>query len=493
MRIYKEITDKGIEMMLKENRIFKYMMCAFFLTSVLILPTISQPMAAPYTYPEPDPPSIDLGETDAFTTRSQPQAPLSIQEWTMHKTADNRHPDGNEQQLLWLMNRARANPSQEGYWLAHTGNPDVENAITYFGVNTTILQNEFDGYDAKPPAAFDVRLYNAAHAHSLELIRRDDQDHDGQFDLIDTAGFHFRAARGNVFSYMENALQGHAAFNIDWGYDGGDGSGMQNPRGHRLAIMSIDNDYTNVGLAAVAESDSNTSVGPLVATGNFCKADTGYTDHHNRFIVGTVWQDANDNDQYDPGEGMGGITVMPGSGTYYAVTADGGGYAFPVTSTGTYDVTFSGNAITVAVVRTVSVASEDSILLDLNYTGGNTTEPQAITDPASEVTTAAVNLNGTVYTNGHETNYYFQYGTTTQYGSSTATETVSSDSAVTAVINELTLNTTYHFRLVATNNEGTSFGSDRTFQTVAPSAPNASSSGGGGGGGCFITTAGNYR
>lgn len=477
-------------MILKENCIFKHMVCALFWMGVLILTPLSEPAAAQNFFPEPDPPQIDLGDPGTFTTRSQPQAPLSLQEWTFHKTADNQHPDGNEQQLLWLMNRARANPAQEGHWLAHTGVSDVEKAIAYFGVNTTMLQNEFDGYDAKPPAAFDVRLYNAAKAHSQDLISRNAQDHDGQFDLIDTAGFHYQAARGNVYSYMDNALYGHAAFNIDWGDDEGDGSGMQNPRGHRLAIMSTDNDYTNVGLAAVAESDPNTEVGPLVATGNFCKANTGYADHYNRFIVGTVWQDINDNDQYDPGEGMADITVMPDSGPYFAVTADSGGYALPVASTGTYDVTFSGSGITEAVVRTVTVASEDSILLDLNYTSsGNTTEPQAVTDPASAVTTAVANLNGTIYTNGRETNYYFRYGTTTQYGTSTTTETVSSDSVVTAVINGLTPNTTYHFRLVATNQEGTSFGSDRTFQTVSPSAPNASSSGGGGGG-CFIITTG---
>ncbi|MEZ4663138.1 MAG: hypothetical protein R2911_36785 [Caldilineaceae bacterium] len=31
--------------------------------------------------------------------------------------ADNLHPDGNEQQLLWLNNRACANSAQEGIWL----------------------------------------------------------------------------------------------------------------------------------------------------------------------------------------------------------------------------------------------------------------------------------------------------------------------------------------------------------------------------------------
>ena len=83
---------------------------------------------------------------------------------------------------MWLMNRARANPPAEGVWLATSTDPDIADGRNYFSVNTTVLQNEFNGYSAKPPAAFDVRLYNAAKAHSDDLIARDAQDHNGQFD-----------------------------------------------------------------------------------------------------------------------------------------------------------------------------------------------------------------------------------------------------------------------------------------------------------------------
>jgi hypothetical protein len=63
----------------------------------------------------------------------------------------------------------------------------------------------------------------------------------------------------------------------------------------------MDGEYTNVGLAAIAESSSATDVGPLVVTGNFAQAAT-YTDHYNIFLVGTVWHDANSDGDYDPGE-----------------------------------------------------------------------------------------------------------------------------------------------------------------------------------------------
>ncbi len=263
---------------------------------------------------------------------------------------------------MWLMNRARANPTAEGEWLASETNQDVAYGRTYFQVDLGILRSEFAEIEAKPPAVFDIRLYNAALAHSLDLIARDAQDHDNQFERIEDAGFHYTRARGNVFSYARNGLNAHAAFNIDWGGDD-DGTGMQNPRGHRLAIMAVDGDYTNVGLAAVPEKDATTQVGPVVVTGNYCKADAGSTDHFNIFLVGTVWQDTNGNGRYDPGEGIGGISVTPDQGTYFAITGPAGGYGFPIDA-GSYTVTFRGSALVDDVVRQVSVGA-GSVLLDL--------------------------------------------------------------------------------------------------------------------------------
>ena len=53
--------------------------------------------------------------------------------------------------------------------------------------------------------------------------------------------------------------------------------------------------------------------------------------HYNQFIVGTVWNDIDWDGMYDPNEGIGGVTVTPDSGTYYAITSNSGGYAIPVT------------------------------------------------------------------------------------------------------------------------------------------------------------------
>jgi hypothetical protein len=314
-------------------------------------------------FPEPNPPRVDLGLPALFQPEGFLAAGIPSSEWTFHKTADSAHPDGNEQQFMWLMNRARANPTQEGIFLATVDDPDVAYARTYFGVDLEVLKSEFAATSAKPPAAFDVRLYNAAKAHSDYLISINGQTHDGQIDRIDAAGFHYMSTRGTVFAYSDTALYGHAAFNIDWGY-GSDGSGMQDGRGHRKAIMSIDGSYSNVGVAAAPENDPGTGVGPLVVTGNYCSANTSYANHYNLFIVGTVWEDKDGDSLYDPGEGIGGVTVTPSQGTYYAVTADSGGYAIPLSSGGSYEVTFSGPRVPTGSVRSVTVGS-DSVLLDL--------------------------------------------------------------------------------------------------------------------------------
>jgi len=318
--------------------------------------------------PEPDPPVIELDapEAPSAATLESFMAPSATPstEWPFHKTADGLHPDGNEQRMVWLMNRARSNPTQEGTWLAAVNgeNDDIAAARPYWGVNTAALQAAFAAIAARPPAAFDVRLYNAAKAHSEYLISTDTQSHTGQFTRVDSAGFKYTAAAGVVFSYSNDSLYGHAAFNIDWGAGP---NGMQDPPGHRNALMSVSTYYSNVGYAVLSETNPSTEVGPQVITGNLAYANSGSSNHANVFIVGTVWEDTNGNQQYDPGEGLAGVTVMPDNGTYYAVTGAGGGYSIPV-GAGTYSVTFSGGELVGAYARTVGVGSV-SVLQDLEY------------------------------------------------------------------------------------------------------------------------------
>ncbi len=286
-------------------------------------------------------------------------------EWVYHKTADGLHPDGNEQQLVWLMNRARANPAAEGLFLTNSGDTGINSGISFFQISPTQIRNEFAAIPAQPPASFDRRLYDASRTHSLDLIARDAQDHENQFTRITASGFVWNSANVSVFSYSKSALDAHGALNIDWGYPrppGGDG--MQAGRGHRAAIMSNQSTLlTNVGFALVAESNPGTDVGPFVFSGAYCSASNAAT-HSNRFLVGTVWKDLNGNSRYDAGEGLNQVRVQPDSGPWHAITGLAGGWAIPVSTAATYTLTFSGPPLINPLMRTATVGSS-SVLADV--------------------------------------------------------------------------------------------------------------------------------
>ncbi len=318
-------------------------------------------------FPAPNPPSHLQEGNDVNLQYTESRQVDTPKEWTFHKTADGTHPNGMEQQILWFMNRARMYPTSEGKWLAHSNDPEIAKDRSYFQVDINKLKNEFAAIPVKPPAAFDNRLYAAAHAHSLDLISRDAQDHDGQVKRIDAAGFHFRAVGLNVFSYASSGLNAHAGWNIDWGY--GDG-GMQTGRGHRKNVMSTmftDHGFSSAGIAAIRETDPSTKVGEYVATGNYAKADTAFDNNFNKFVVGTIWNDFNQNKQYDPGEGVGGFEVytLYGKGSYYAITGKNGGYSIPVSDDGTYTIGFCGSSSYPACWTVDRTVRGKSVLADL--------------------------------------------------------------------------------------------------------------------------------
>jgi hypothetical protein len=87
-------------------------------------------------------------------------------------------------------------------------------------------------------------------------------------------------------------------------------------------------------------------------------------------------------------------------------------------------------------------------------------------------------LQGGVYPNGAGTSSWVQYGTTTAYGQQSTPTSLSETITPTetqATLTGLTPSTTYHYRLVAQNSFGTTYGYDYTFTTAPPSAPTVSS------------------
>ena len=95
--------------------------------------------------------------------------------------------------------------------------------------------------------------------------------------------------------------------------------------------------------------------------------------------------------------------------------------------------------------------------------------PSATTLIATDITPTNATLNALVNPNGANTDVYFQWGTTANYGNSTATTTLTEElyatQAVALAVGGLPPNTTNHFQVVAVNSAGTSFGGDVTLIT----------------------------
>ncbi|HET8949834.1 MAG TPA: hypothetical protein VFN44_04960, partial [Solirubrobacteraceae bacterium] len=105
--------------------------------------------------------------------------------------------------------------------------------------------------------------------------------------------------------------------------------------------------------------------------------------------------------------------------------------------------------------------------------------PAATTTAASGVTRSAAALNGTVDPNGKATSYHFEYGTTTAYGLTSAGGDAGAGEdpvAVSVPVAGLSAGTTYHYRIVASNEDGDVTGADRTFRTASgPALPGITS------------------
>jgi CSLREA domain-containing protein len=96
--------------------------------------------------------------------------------------------------------------------------------------------------------------------------------------------------------------------------------------------------------------------------------------------------------------------------------------------------------------------------------------PTVTPGAATDVSTGAATLLGQLNPNARSTSFHFEFGPTIAYGTSTPTQTqdAGTDSVpVSAAVSGLDPVTTYHFRLVATNADGTTNGPDRTFDTAA--------------------------
>ena len=235
---------------------------------------------------------------------------------------EHGQPSTLEQQLLEMINRARAHPTEEIHILLGSGDAYIQSAIADFEVDTAQVIADFAGYSPQPPLVLNAKLTESAWGHAVDMAENDFQSHVGSDgsrlrDRLERVAYPYRLAGENVFAYAQSVLHAHAAFLIDWGVP---------ELGHRANLLNLGSqtDFREVGLSVLSENDPATSVGPWLVTQDFGTADPNVV-----FITGVAFRDDNNNGMYDPDEGLSGVEIRPDRGDYYAVTSLSGGYAIP--------------------------------------------------------------------------------------------------------------------------------------------------------------------
>ena len=102
--------------------------------------------------------------------------------------------------------------------------------------------------------------------------------------------------------------------------------------------------------------------------------------------------------------------------------------------------------------------------------------PGLTTGAATEITQDGFTLNGEYLGNGESTHYYFEYGSTPQYGQKFPVPEADAGSPTGPtdlhyVITDFLGYTTYHYRIVAGNVVGETFGQDMTVTTLPAPLP----------------------
>jgi hypothetical protein len=128
-------------------------------------------------------------------------------------------------------------------------------------------------------------------------------------------------------------------------------------------------------------------------------------------------------------------------------------------------------------------ASATTVGADMSFTTRGSPPPPPPSPPPTATTSTAISIGQTTATvrgrinpKGASTTYYFEYGLTAAYGNRTPSNSLAAGNrtrSVSASLSGLQAGGTYHYRVVATNANGTTLGNDQTFTTSAPSAARA--------------------
>ena len=168
--------------------------------------------------------------------------------------------------------------------------------------------------------------------------------------------------------------------------------------------------------------------------------------------------------------GSGSVSVKAPSGCAWQAVSNDSWITITSGSTGsgngTVNYSVAANASASQRTGTMTIAGQTFTVTQAGAPGGSA--PTATTGSATNVTSNSATLNATVNPNGLATTVYFQWGTSPSYGNSTSSQSIGSGTNtvnVSANLSGLSPDTTYYYRIVATNSAGTTYGSGMSFRT----------------------------
>jgi len=232
----------------------------------------------------------------------------------------------NEVYMLQLINRARLDPLAEAQRLG-------------IDLNQGLAPGRLDGAARQPLSPADL-LVDASRTHSTWMLDTDIFAHEGAGgssagDRMTAAGYSFTGS----WTWGEN---------ISWsGTTGSLGSlkayveqqhdGLFVSPGHRTNILNASFREIGIGQITGVFTKDGTGWNASMITQNFATSGTS------RFLTGVVFDDADGDNFYDPGEGLGGVAITLG-GAVLATTAASGQYTMAL-GDGSHQLRFAGGGL----------------------------------------------------------------------------------------------------------------------------------------------------
>ena len=286
----------------------------------------------------------------------QPALTVALRMATRHATASVAYPTDQEQYMIELINRARANPASEA-------------AMDGIDLNEGLAPGTLSS-DPRQPLAVNPALTSSAESHSQWMIANQTISHDeGPLtpqDRMQNAGYVFNPPAGSgenigfseskaVLPLVQTIAQEQRGLFVDSSTAG---------RLHRLNLL--DSDFQEVGLG--------------VATGPFpgynavlATQDFAFSAGNGPFLTGVAYSDARIHDHfYEPGEGIGGAVItatrLSDGATFSTATWSSGGYTLPLPA-GTYMVTASADLLGTITDQNVTIGAQN-VKLDFTPASG---------------------------------------------------------------------------------------------------------------------------